>query len=104
MGESLKCFWCFNSKYCRFKTPKKPDVNGVYTFQIEITQPGYNLIHLTQKVVVNPTPYDHYPRFLECAYPYYLSAFSMMSGVLSMSFVFLYHDDKNKKINTKKNK
>merc|ERR1711935_102497 len=80
-----------------------PDVNGVFTFDVEVTSPGFNLIHLTQKVVVNPTPYNHYPRFLECAYPYYLSAISMMTGVFFMSFVFLYHDKSNQK-NSKKNK
>jgi len=81
-----------------------PDVYGVYTFRTFITKPGYNLIQIDQKVTVNPTPYDHYPRFLECAYPYYLSAFSMMTGVFSLSFVFLYHKETAKVTQTKKDK
>ena len=36
--------------------------------------------------------YDMYDRFIPCAFPYYLSAFSMMIGAFLMGFTVLYHE------------
>ena len=33
-----------------------------------------------------------YDRFIPCAFPYYLSAFSMMIGAFLIGFAVLYHE------------
>ena len=33
-----------------------------------------------------------YDRFIPCAFPYYLSAFSMMIGAFLLGFAVLYHE------------
>ncbi|VDK50543.1 unnamed protein product [Gongylonema pulchrum] len=56
---------------------KLPDVYGVYKFMVS----------------VRPLQHTQYERFIYSAYPYYVSSFSMMIGVVLFSFVFLYHKD-----------
>jgi oligosaccharyltransferase complex subunit beta len=50
------------------------------------------------QVSVRPLQHTEYERFIPSAYPYYVSAFSMMAGVFLMSIVFLHYkeDTKNK--------
>ena len=43
--------------------------------------------------VIRPLRNIHYERFLFGAYPYYISALSMMAGVFLLSFVYLYMRD-----------
>ena len=42
---------------------------------------------------MRPLTHTQYERFSRCAYPYYVSAFSMMAGVFLFSFVFLYYKE-----------
>jgi oligosaccharyltransferase complex subunit beta len=48
---------------------------------------------LNLQVSVRPLQHTQYERFIRSAFPYYISAFSMMAGVAIFSFVFLYHKD-----------
>lgn len=56
---------------------------------------------------MRPLQHTEYERFIRAAYPYYVSAFSMMVGVVLFSCVFLYHKEAPKKeqpVETKKAK
>lgn len=79
-----------------------PDVYGVYQFKVDYNRIGYTRLFSTTQVSVRPLEHIQYERFIPGAYPYYISAFSMMFGVFMFSFVFLYykeesHDGKKKK-------
>lgn len=49
------------------------------------------------QVSVRPLQHTQYERFIPSAYPYYVSAFSMMIGVFLFSFVFLYYKEDSPK-------
>eukprot|EP00742_Colponemidia_sp_Colp-10_P003777 GILJ01004020.1.p1 GENE.GILJ01004020.1~~GILJ01004020.1.p1 ORF type:complete len:453 (+),score=72.39 GILJ01004020.1:42-1361(+) len=70
---------------------KVPDVYGVFTFRVNYHRPGYTSINLATQAPVRPFKHNEYDRFIPSAYPYYLSAFSMMAGVFIFGWVFLYH-------------
>lgn len=70
-----------------------PDVYGVYQFKVEYNRVGFTRLYSTTQVSVRPFTHLEYERFIECAYPYYASAFSMMVGVFLFSFVFLHHKE-----------
>ncbi|KAK8752226.1 hypothetical protein OTU49_012579, partial [Cherax quadricarinatus] len=72
---------------------KVPDVYGVYQFKVEYNRVGFTRLFSTTQVSVRPFTHRQYERFIECAYPYYASAFSMMVGVFLFSLVFLHHKD-----------
>lgn len=72
-----------------------PDVYGVYQFKVDYKRIGYTYLYSTTLVSVRPLEHTQYERFIFSAYPYYLSAFSMMIGVYLFSFVFLYFNDKD---------
>jgi len=70
---------------------KLPDVYGVFTFKIEYTRRGYGFLNSITRTPVRPFRHNEYERFIESAYPYYASAFSMMVGLFLFSWFFLYH-------------
>ncbi|KAK4319035.1 hypothetical protein Pmani_010014 [Petrolisthes manimaculis] len=70
-----------------------PDVYGVYQFKVEYNRVGFTRLFNTTQVSVRPFTHLEYERFIECAYPYYASAISMMVGVFFFSLVFLHHKD-----------
>lgn len=72
---------------------KVPDVYGVYKFLVDYHRIGYTHLYDVRQVSVRPLKHTQYERFSRCAYPYYVSAFSMMIGVILFSFVFLYYKD-----------
>ncbi|XP_071531387.1 dolichyl-diphosphooligosaccharide--protein glycosyltransferase 48 kDa subunit [Panulirus ornatus] len=72
---------------------KVPDVYGVYQFKVEYNRVGFTRLFSTTQVSVRPFTHRQYERFIECAYPYYASAFSMMVGVFLFSMVFLHHKE-----------
>ncbi|PNF16498.1 Dolichyl-diphosphooligosaccharide--protein glycosyltransferase 48 kDa subunit, partial [Cryptotermes secundus] len=47
-------------------------------------------------VSVRPLQHTEYERFIPSAYPYYVSAFSMMAGVFLFSIVFLHYKENTK--------
>jgi len=72
---------------------KVPDVYGVFKFLVDYHRLGYTHLYDVQQVSVIPLRHTQYERFSRCAYPYYVSALSMIIGVLIFSIVFLYHKD-----------
>lgn len=72
---------------------KIPDVYGVYQFKVDYNKIGYTHLYSTTQVSVRPLQHTQYERFIPSAYPYYVSAFSMMLGVFLFSFVFLHYKE-----------
>lgn len=72
---------------------KIPDVYGVYQFKVDYDRIGYTHLYSTTQVSVRPLQHTQYERFIPSAYPYYVSAFSMMVGVILFSIVFIHHKD-----------
>ncbi|XP_042143375.1 dolichyl-diphosphooligosaccharide--protein glycosyltransferase 48 kDa subunit-like, partial [Ixodes scapularis] len=69
------------------------DVYGVYQFKVDYNRVGCTHLYTTTRVPVQPLQHTRYERFIPSAYPYCLSAFSMMFGMFLLSCVFLYHKD-----------
>lgn len=76
---------------------KIPDVYGVYQFKVDYDRVGYTRLYSTTQVSVRPLEHTQYERFIDCAYPYYTGAFSMMLGVFVFSIVFLHIKDDDRK-------
>lgn len=76
---------------------KLPDVYGVYQFRVEYERLGYSKLYSSTQVSVRPLQHTQYERFIPSAYPYYMSAFSMMIGVVVFSFVFLHFKENKEK-------
>ncbi|KAF2883844.1 hypothetical protein ILUMI_22313 [Ignelater luminosus] len=72
---------------------KIPDVYGVYQLVVDYDRIGYTHLYSTTQVSVRPLQHTQYERFIPSAYPYYVSAFSMMVGVFLFSFVFLHYKE-----------
>lgn len=75
---------------------KIPDVYGVYQFKIDYIRVGFTHLYNTTQVSVRPLQHTQYERFIPSAYPYYVSAFSMMGGVFLFSLVFLHYREDTK--------
>jgi len=67
-----------------------PDVYGVYKFSIDYHRAGYSNVEVFEQVSVHPFRHDEFERFIDVAYPYYISAFSMMAGFFIFGVVFLF--------------
>lgn len=78
---------------------KIPDVYGVYKFVVDYQRKGLTHLYSSTQVSVRPLEHTQYERFIRSAYPYYVSAFSMMFGMFIFSCVFLYHKDVSKEKN-----
>ena len=76
---------------------KLPDVYGIFQFKVDYNRLGYTHFFSTTQVSVRPFTHLQYERFIASAYPYYISAFSMMVGVVLFSCVFLNYREKSKK-------
>jgi len=77
-----------NGKFhARFQVP---DVYGVFKFVVEYHRVGYSNLEVQTQVSVRPFRHNEYERFIDVAYPYYLSAGSLMVGFFIFGFVFLY--------------
>lgn len=81
---------------------KIPDVYGVYQFKVDYDRTGYTRLYSTTQVSVRPLTHTQYERFIPSAFPYYISAFSMMAGVFLFSIVFLHFKDEPSKPSEKK--
>lgn len=83
-----------NGRYeARFKIP---DVYGVYQFKVDYNRIGLTHLYSTTQVSVRPLQHTQYERFIPSAYPYYISAFSMMGGVFVFSLVILHYREDSK--------
>lgn len=69
-----------------------PDIYGIFDFVVKFQEPGFQSIDQKFSITINPISYDMYDRFIPSAFPYYLSAFSMMVGAFLISFTVLYHE------------
>ncbi|KAG5316833.1 OST48 glycosyltransferase, partial [Acromyrmex insinuator] len=72
---------------------KIPDVYGVYQFKVDYTRIGLTHLYSTTQVSVRPLQHTQYERFIPSAFPYYISAFSMMAGVFLFSLVLLHYKE-----------
>ena len=73
--------------YIQFKAPEK---FGVFKFIIDYKRLGYSYIFSSTKVPLRPYHHNEYLRFLPCAYPYYLSVFTVLGSFILFSILFLY--------------
>ena len=80
--------------YAKFELP---DVYGVFQFKVNYNRLGYTHLYSATQVSVRPFEHTQYERFITSAYPYYISAFSMMIGVVLFSCVFLHYQDPSDK-------
>ena len=74
-----------------------PDVYGVFQFKVDYNRVGYTHLFSTTQVSVRPFQHTQYERFIPAAYPYYMSAFSMMIGLSFFSCIFLHYRDRGPK-------
>lgn len=70
-----------------------PDVYGIFKFVVDYNRAGYTHLFSSTQVSVRPLEHTQYERFIPAAYPYYISAFSMIIAVFFFSFIQLYHKD-----------
>ena len=75
---------------------KVPDVYGVFQFKVDYVRKGLTRLYSATQFSVRPLRHDQYERFIESAYPYYVSSFSMMFGVFLFSIVFLHFKEETK--------
>lgn len=75
-------------------TFQAPDVYGIFQFRVMYRRLGYSTIHFTDQVSVRPFKHDEYERYIVAAFPYYASAFSMMTGIFLFSIIFLFSSSK----------
>lgn len=81
---------------------KIPDVYGVYQFKVEYDRVGFTRLYSSTQVSVRPLEHTQYERFIYSAYPYYVSVFSMMTGMFIFSFVFLHFREEEERDKKKK--
>jgi len=67
-----------------------PDVYGVYKLVVRYNKLGYSNLLLEEQISIHPFRHDQFERFIDVAFPYYASAFSMMIGFFVFGIVFLY--------------
>lgn len=79
-----------------------PDVYGVYQFKVDYNRLGYTHLFSTTQVSVRPYKHTEYERFIGSAYPYYLSALSMIAGTFVFVLVFNSFKEDDVVISTKK--
>jgi oligosaccharyltransferase complex subunit beta len=72
---------------------KLPDVYGVFKFVVDYNRIGYTHLTSSTQVSVRPLEHTQFERFIRSAYPYYVSAFSMMAGLWLFTCVFVHHKD-----------
>lgn len=74
-------------------TFEAPDAYGIFLFRVMYRRLGLSTVHESTQVSLRPFKHDEYERFIPAAYPYYVSAFSMMAGVFVFSVFFLFYQE-----------
>ena len=77
--------------YVKFRAPEK---HGVFKFLVDYHRTGYSYIFSSTKVPLRPFYHNEYPRFIPCAYPYYVSVFVILGSSILFSILFLYGKEK----------
>lgn len=67
-----------------------PEKWGVYKFHIDYKRVGYSYIDVTTKVPIRPYNHNEYERFLQRAFPYYISVFLTLIGFVIFTILFLF--------------
>jgi len=75
-------------------TFEAPDAYGIFLFRVMYRRLGLSTLQSSTQVSLRPFKHDEYERFIPAAYPYYVSAFSMMAGVFVFSAFFLFYQEK----------
>ena len=96
MDPHIRQFMTFTGSEHRLNF-KVPDVYGIFKFKIEYNRLGFNPIKVEQVAPVRNFKHNDYPRFLLCAYPYYISCFASLALVLVFAVLFINHKDVGKK-------
>ncbi|OWA54463.1 Dolichyl-diphosphooligosaccharide--protein glycosyltransferase 48 kDa subunit [Hypsibius exemplaris] len=73
-----------------------PDVYGVFKFNVDHDRLGYTHLFSTTQISVRPFTHTQYERFIGSAYPYYLSALSMIVG--AFVFVLTFNSFKDEEV------
>ena len=79
--------------YAKFRAPEK---HGVFKFIVDYHRTGYSYIFSSTKVPLRPFYHNEFPRFIPCAYPYYVSVFVILGSFILFSILFLYGKEKEK--------
>ena len=82
--------------YVKFRAPEK---HGVFKFIVDYHRTGYSYIFSSTKIPLRPFYHNEFPRFIPCAYPYYLSVFVILGAFIIFSILFLYGKESNKQKN-----
>ena len=73
--------------YAKFRAPEK---HGVFKFIVDYHRTGYSYIFSSTKIPLRPFYHNEFPRFIPCAYPYYVSVFVILGSFILFSILFLY--------------
>ena len=73
--------------YAKFRAPEK---HGVFKFIVDYHRTGFSYIFSSTKVPLRPFYHNEFPRFIPCAYPYYVSVFVILGAFILFSILFLY--------------
>ena len=73
--------------YAKFRAPEK---HGVFKFIVDYHRTGYSYIFSSTKIPLRPFYHNEFPRFIPCAYPYYVSVFVILGSFIIFSILFLY--------------
>lgn len=68
---------------------KLPDRHGVFTLLTDYKRQGVSFIEDRRQMSITPLRHDEYPRFIRGAYPYYVTAASMMAAWLAFAWIWL---------------
>ncbi len=79
--------------YAKFRAPEK---HGVFKFIVDYHRTGYSYIFSSTKIPLRPFYHNEFPRFIPCAYPYYVSVFVILGAFILFSILFLYGKEKEK--------
>jgi len=79
--------------YAKFRAPEK---HGVFKFIVDYHRTGYSYIFSSTKIPLRPFYHNEFPRFIPCAYPYYVSVFVILGSFILFSILFLYGKEKEK--------
>ena len=85
--NQLKKIYGKPTYYAKFRAPEK---HGVFKFIVDYHRTGYSYIFSSTKIPLRPFYHNEFPRFIPCAYPYYLSVFIILGAFIIFSVLFLY--------------
>jgi oligosaccharyltransferase complex subunit beta len=71
-------------------TLRLPDNFGIYKWVIDYHRQGYSHVFVNETISVRPYRHDEYERFLFVAYPYYITAFSLIAAFVLFGIIFMH--------------